>query len=524
MKNKQKLITFLGQILLLAVLISACAAPASGPTEPPVEKTEPTATAAVASPAPETAAEETAVPETAAVPVDSIDGTWEGNIDISGQSLGIKVVFTTEAGVLKAKLDIAMQSLYDYDLVNVTFDPPSISFEGFEEVGGKAVWSGELGADGKISGDFEQLGYKGTFELSKVDEAAAAQATQTALEALPYATEEVSIQNGEITLGGTLSIPAGEGPFPAVVLISGSGAQNRDEDIYGFKIFGVIADHLTREGIAVLRYDDRGVGASTGDIVNATSNDFAGDAVAWVQYLKTRPEINPAAIGLFGHSEGGIVAPLAAQQSEDIAFLVLMAGTAQTGEQITYEQVELLSRATGLSDAEIEENLALQRRIFDGLLRDVDWDGAVEALRQEITDQITALSDAEKAALGDTSQYIDTAVEQQLSTLQSAWYKYFLTYDPLPVLEQTTLPVLALFGELDLQVPADPNAALMQNAFEEAENPDATVITYPKANHLFQEAITGNPDEYATLEPGFVDGFLEDITAWIHIAVSQTGG
>ena len=520
MKTKMNITTWLMLSVLLAVFAAGCATPAATatPTEETIIPEEPVETATEVLATEPAAAEETAEP----VNPELLEGKWEGTINVAGGILNMAVTFTGAEDGLLASLDISDQGLYGYELANVEFTNPSISFEGFEEMNGKAVWAGELSEDEIITGEFTQLGYTGTFELTKVDMAAAAQATQTALAALTYREEEVSITNQDVTLGGTLSLPEGEGPFPVVILITGSGAQNRDEEILGFKPFGIIADYLaTNSGVAVLRYDDRGIGASTGDTASSTSEDFTSDVLAWVEYLKTRPDIDPKAIGLLGHSEGGLIAPMAASQSEDIAFIVLMGGPAQSGEEIIYKQVELIARASGVPEDQITEALAQQRRLFDGLIRGQDWEGAKEELRQQIVDQVNALPEAQKQTLGDLDQYAENAYQQQITSLESPWYRYFVEYDPMPVLEElTTTPVLALFGGLDLQVPADPNADMMKTALEGAGNLDVTVITYPKANHLFQTAITGNPSEYSTLEPVFTEDFLEDIARWLRVEIS----
>jgi pimeloyl-ACP methyl ester carboxylesterase len=234
-----------------------------------------------------------------------------------------------------------------------------------------------------------------------------------------------------------------------------------------------------------------------------------------VNFLLTRPEIDPSKIGLLGHSEGGIIAPMVANQSQDVSMLILMAGTALPGEEIIYQQIEAIARAEGVDEEEIQSGLADQHRVFDALLRDGDWEAVKAELRQEIADQVEALPAATKQSLGDLDTYIDTVYQQQIDTLESAWYLFFLTYDPATALEQVTVPVLGLFGGLDVQVPADTNAPVMEAALERAGNPDVIITIYPLANHLFQEAVTGGTSEYATLAKDFVPGLLDDMTAWI---------
>lgn len=439
----------------------------------------------------------------------SIDGQWEGALEAGGTTIGMLVEFITEQGDFKAFLDIPAQSLYDYSLSEVGFDGTHVHFEGFKEANRLGVWDGELQDDGTISGEFTQLGYSGTFKLTP------AQMPPENSEPLSYTEEEVEFQNGEITLSGTLTIPEGDGPHAVFILISGSGAQNRDEEIFGFKIFGIIADHLTRNGIAVLRYDDRGVGGSTGSTAQSTSEDFAADVLAAVELLKGRQDIDPQYIGLLGHSEGGYVAPMAAIQSQDISMVILFAGPAMRGDEVIYTQVERIMQVGGSSKEQIQEALETQRRYFEALLSGEGWEEEKAKIRESIVEQVEALPEEQKEALGDLDEYVNIVYEQQIASLESPWYRFFLQYDPIPALEELTIPVLALFGGLDVQVIADENKLLMEQALERGENEDATLIIYPQANHLFQQAVTGSTAEYSELEKAFISGFLDDTTAWI---------
>lgn len=516
MKTKNIFNTYLLLLLITLLALTACtpgeveevipAEPSDTPTPIPATETDvPIPSDTPVPPIPTVEATATLDPE---IIQDSIDGRWEGSLTVSGTSLKNVVHFRTEDGVLTATLDIPPQNLYGYDLSEVSFDGVNVHFEGFADVNRKAVWDGALNEDGMITGTFEQLGMVGTFELFPV-------VMVTSEEPLPYIVEEVTFTNGDLTFGGTLTIPEGEGPFPGFVLITGSGAQNRDEEIYGFKLFAVIADHFTRNGIAVLRYDDRGVGESTGSISESTTEDLAGDVQQAVNYLLSRPEIDPNAIGLLGHSEGGVIAPIVANRMEEVDLLILLAGTALPGEEIIYQQIEAINRAEGISEEDISAGLEQQRAYFDALLRDGDWEAAKAEMRQEISDQVYALPEETREALGDLEAYIDEVYGQQVASMESAWYRFFLAYDPVPALEQITIPVLGLFGGLDLQVLAEANAPVMEAALQRAGNTDATIVIYPDANHLFQKAITGSTTEYGMLEAAFVPGLLEDMTAWI---------
>ncbi len=512
-------------VLLLLLGMSACV------KAPTVEPTETATTIPVTATAEEEPtqipATETSLPPTT-IPTESqptptlepdmlavfIDGRWEGSLTISGTSIKTIVYFRTEENILRANLEIPSQNVFGYQLSEVSFDGVHVHFEGFEESNQLAAWDGELKEDGTIQGSFDQLGYKGSFELTRAEMVVSDEPPP------PYQVEEVEIRNNDIILGGTLTIPEGEGPYPVFVLISGSGAQNRDEEIFGFKLFGIIADHFTRSGIAVLRYDDRGVGASTGNLTNSTSADLAGDVGAWVAYLATRTEINSEMIGLLGHSEGGLIAPMVAAATDDVAMIILLAGTAVPGEEIIYKQIELIARADGAAEEEIQEGLKDQKKLFAALLSGEGWEEEKAMIRERIAEQVDALPAAQKSALGDLDKYIDTVLEQQVSALESAWYLYFLTYDPGPTLEQVTVPVFGIFGELDLQVPPDPNAQVMEDALARGGNEDVTITIYPSANHIFQEAKTGSVSEYAALRKEFIPGLLDDLTNWILARVS----
>lgn len=338
-------------------------------------------------------------------------------------------------------------------------------------------------------------------------------------------TAQHSTDNGDITLGGTLTLPEGDGPFPALVLISGRGQQNRDEELSivpGYKPFHEIADTLTRQGIAVLRYDDRGVGGSSGDPAQATSADLADDAEAALTYLQGRPEIDGQQIGMLGHSEGGIIEAMVAARNPGVAFLVSMAGTAVSGYDTIIKQVELLALASGAT-AEQATAAADQQRAMMDLVVAQDWSGLESALNDLARAQIDALSADQKAALGDPEAVAQQQVAVQMSQLQSPWYQFFLDHDPGEDLAKVTVPVLGLYGGHDSQVDADQNTAALQAALEKAGNQDVTITVIPTANHLFQDATTGSVQEYAQLEPHLMPEFLAAVSDWLaaHVQTPQ---
>lgn len=331
----------------------------------------------------------------------------------------------------------------------------------------------------------------------------------------PYTAEEVSYASGEIKLAGTLTIPQGSGqgsgPFPAVLLITGSGPQDRDDASYGHQPFLVIADHLSRRGIAVLRVDDRGTGGSTGNVDEATTADFARDALAGVRFLKSHPRIAKDRIGLLGHSEGGIVAPLAASQSPDVAFVVLLAGTGVPGAEIVRRQSELIARAKGAPEEAIQRSQEALQRTFEVLRVVPDRAARTASLRPLGKDLLVTLSEDQIRTLGG----IGAAGDAVVKGINTPWFRYFIDYDPRPALRKVKVPVLALNGTLDLQVPPDPNLPEIAKALKQARNQDVTVRRLPGLNHLFQPATTGSPAEYGVIETTIDPQVLDLVTSWI---------
>jgi hypothetical protein len=436
-------------------------------------------------------------------------GPWAGAIQIMGAELKIRVVFSEAAGVLAATIDVPQQGATGLKLTGVRRDGPSVHFE-LPAGPGLAVFDGKLAKD-TIAGEFIQAGTKGTFSLAR----GAAEPPKPAEEPPPYREEEVTFANGDVKLAGTLTIPPGAGPFPAVIMLTGSGAQNRDEELFGFKPFRVIADHLSRRGIAVLRYDDRGVGGSTGAGPNVTTEDFARDAMAALGWLSKRAEIRASRIGMLGHSEGGLIASMAASRSRDISFIVMLAGTAVKGELIIRAQAEAMARAAGATPEDLKKQRTQQDLIFAAIRTGQGWEKVIESLRALGREQIANLPEAQRQAIQDPDKALDMAIQAQLAAVKSGWYKFFIDYDPAQALAKVACPVLALFGSLDLQVPAEMNRKAVEAALAKAGNRDATVKVYDGANHLFIKALTGSPTEYGSLDKTFVPGLLDEISGWI---------
>jgi pimeloyl-ACP methyl ester carboxylesterase len=437
-----------------------------------------------------------------AVKPSEIDGSWLGTLDAGAVKLRLLFQITNTPDGLQATLNSLDQGGGAIPCNSVTRDGAKLTLQ-FSSIGGS--FSGTFDKDFKtLEGTWSQGGGALPLVLKKSD-ASAIRATakprpQEPKKPYPYRAEDVKYQNkfAGIELGATLTLPQGKGPFPAVVLITGSGAQDRDESILGHRPFLVLADYLTRKGIAVLRADDRGVGQSTGDFNNATTADFATDAEASIAFLKTRPEIDSHRIGLVGHSEGGVIAPMVAARNHGVAFIVMMAGTGVPGDQVIAEQTRLILEASGVGheaaakrEATELENLALVKQEKDPAVLE-------KKLRERLAGQIP------EAQIGEA-----------ILKVNSPWMRYFINYDPAEALKKVTCPVLALNGEKDLQVSPRQNLPPIRQALEAAGNKHFEIVELPGLNHLFQTAKTGSPNEYAQIEETISPVALEKIAAWI---------
>ena len=438
---------------------------------------------------------------------------WEGRLNVSPLvSLRLVLhVFKGRDGVFTATFDSPDQGATGLKVDSVSLDEAKIAFE-MKSIGGK--FEGKLGADGdEAVGTWTQGGSSTPLTFKKTDRPTEVRRPQTPKPPFPYRAEEVTYENraGGVKLAGTLTRPEGEGPFPAVLLISGSGAQDRDETIFGHKPFAVLADALTRRGVVVLRVDDRGVGGSTGETSESTSEDFAGDVLAGVAYLKSRPEVTSKAIGLIGHSEGGLIAPIAAARSDDVAFIVLMAGTGVPGEEILHLQGRLIARAMGASQDALDLQRDLQDQLFTIIKSNADPKAASAKLHEAVEEALARLPEDVRKSAGD----LDAVIAGQLKMVESPWFRFFLTYDPRPTLAKVRCPVLALVGEKDLQVPPRENLSEIEKTLKAAGNDRVHAEELPGLNHLFQTCRTGNITEYAEIEETIAPSALTRIGDWV---------
>ncbi len=443
-----------------------------------------------------------------------VAGPWTGAIAVQGLTIKMTVTFGGAADALTGTVDIPQQGAKGIVLRAVTRTGAQVRFELPAAV--VAVFDGRLDGD-RIEGTFTQGPATGTFTLTRGNQVVEPPAPPTPRP--PYRIGAMTVTNGDVSLAGTLTLPEGPGPHPAVVLVTGSGAQNRDEEILGFKVFAVLADHLTRQGVAVFRYDDRGVGESTGNIATSTTADFATDALAAIAQLKAVPTIDATRVGIVGHSEGGSVAAIAAAQSVDVAFIVMLAGPGIPGDVVTRAQAADAARdLLGATEAQVEAIVTAHRAMTAAIKAGAPSETLAERVKALLGAQYDSQPPAAKAALGDRAAFVEKQYGQAVRSLATPWMKYFLAFDPAEALRRVTVPVYAAFGALDTQVPPATNEAPVRTAL--AGNPRATVKVYPEANHLFQKAKTGQVTEYALLDKAFVAPLLDELSSWI---LSVTG-
>ena len=442
-----------------------------------------------------------------------LTGIWTGKLELPN-SLELTIVFNLskdDSGKYTSTLDSPDQGAMGIPTESTTINNDSLLIkiplvQGFYS--GKIIYD-----EMKIEGKWSQGGMSLDLNVNKVEKLEGRNRPQEPKEPYLYNSEEVLFENETdgVVLAGTLTFPKEGNNFPAVVMITGSGGQDRNEELLGHKPFLVIADYLTKNGIAVLRFDDRGIAQSTGNHDAATSEDFAKDVLAAVQFLKDRKEIDKTKIGLIGHSEGGIIAPLVAVQSSDVAFIVMMAGLGIPGDSILYLQGELIQRAEGMPEEEIMKSLKMQRELFSIIKNSNNDEELDKELKEIFNKEYAAMTEEEKSKLGDPEVYLN----MQVKTLTSPWFKYFLRFDPAPVLEKVKCPVFAINGEKDLQVPPKENLSAIESALKKGDNKNFEVKMLPGLNHLFQTSTTGKISEYGKIEETISPVALQTMLGWI---------
>ncbi len=441
-----------------------------------------------------------------------ITGDWNSILKAGGQELPLVFHIQHNDTGYQGSLDSPKQGAFDLKASAVAYTDGTLTFI-VAQLG--ASYEGILDTKGDLEGTFSQGGLSFPLVLTKGEaKVVIPNRPQEPKGPFPYTSEEVTFKNtsADIKLAGTLTLPENKGnTSPAVILISGSGPQDRNEELLDHKPFLVLADYLSRRGIAVLRYDDRGTAQSAGTFQGATSADFATDAQAAFDFLKTHSRIDATKIGFAGHSEGGLIAPMVAAQNKEVAFIALLAGVGQPGDELLTEQGYLIGKAQGLSEDVLRRNRVGAENIY-GIVK--TYYGDTPKIKEEITNYLKEAL-AENPDLVPDGMTIDEAITQQINTVTTDWFQYLIKTDPRPTLQKVSCPVLAINGSLDLQVPPKQNLGNIEAALKKGKNNSVTIVEIPNLNHLFQTTETGNPSEYATIEETFSPKALKIIANWI---------
>ena len=460
-----------------------------------------------------------AVAVAAQVPTPHVEGNWLATLEVSGLKLRLVLRVEKSASGYAAKFDSPDQGATDLPIDSIALDGKKLSFSAAKF---GISYEGTLSETGdEISGTFKQGAGSTPMIFKRVAEVPKLNRPQDPKKPYPYDEQEVSYRNEKdnVKIAGTLTLPRGGGPYPAVLLITGSGSQDRNETIAGHHPFLVLADHLTRNGIAVLRVDDRGMGGTDLGSLSVTSENFAEDVLAGVNFLKQRKEIDPKMIGLIGHSEGGMIAPMVAARSKDVSFIVLLAGLGQRGEDVIYTQTELIHKAQGTPADTLAHIVSLSRRINAIVKTETDEKRIEQRINEEIAAYCGTLSDEQRKSLEPVARDIKAFIPMY----KTPWYRYFIMFDPQPVLKNVKVPVLALNGEHDLQVAWKENLELIAADLKAGGNADVTVQAFPGLNHLFQTSPTGLLSEYNQIEETISPEVLKTVTDWIQRRTIRKG-
>ncbi len=448
----------------------------------------------------------------------SVEGVWEGNFLLPGTTLKIQLHIQRDSVQnLRTTMTVPAQAISGMPLKKTVVDKDSVLFVIPPPV--QARYKARLQGD-SLTGKWVQNGQ--SFPLT-VKRKVVLKRPQNPQKPYPYTEEEVvyTNPNDSIHYGATLTKPTGKGRFPVVILLTGSGQEDRDETLFGHKPFLIIADYLTRRGIAVLRIDDRGVGKTTGNVAQATTQDFAYDGLQAVRYMKSRADIDAKKIGLIGHSEGGMIASLMAAQNKDITCIVSLAGPGVSGKEVSISQTEISLKRTQLPAETIRKRMELHSKILDCVLLEPNKQKAAKAAFgiyktwvKQYSQDTTLLRSVGISPENVEKITGEEAVFQAYGKLYSPWMRYFLKYDPTTVIPQVKCPTLALNGSKDTQVLADLNL----NGFKRiARTSNLSIEThvFPGLNHFFQHAQTGYIEEVESIEETFAPEVLEFMYVWL---------
>lgn len=436
-----------------------------------------------------------------------ISGKWSGILKVQGIQLRLVFNITKTDKGYSSTMDSPDQGAKGIPVTSTNYDDSTLRLE---VVNAGVQYEGTLNKENAFVGTFKQGGFSLPLVLTQNEiEKEKIVRPQEPTKPYPYYSEEVKFKNtkDKIELAGTLTLPEKDGKYPAVILISGSGPQNRNEELLGHKPFLVLSDYLTKKGIAVLRFDDRGTAKSTGDFKSATTFDFATDVEYAIKYLQSRKEINKNKIGLIGHSEGGVIAPIVASKNKEIDFIVLMAGSALRGDKLLLLQKSKIETKMGINKLAVYKSQQIFKGAYDIVL---NTKLKKEALSDSLSDYFIskfgkALAENQKNAL--------------INQLTSIWMVNFIRLDPKVYLEKVSCPVLAINGSKDLQVPSIENLKIIENIFSKKTQVKATIKELENLNHLFQECDTGLPGEYGEIEQTISPTALEEISNWILLQI-----
>ena len=437
-------------------------------------------------------------------------GTWLGKLHV--QNFEMRLVFNISVdanGVLTSTMDSPDQGANGIKMGKLEFKSGKLKINAPAIL---AYYEGTLVSKDSMNGNWFQSGQSFELPLKKQREEFSIRRPQEPMPPFNYKIEEVKFKNEKAnhTLAGTLTIPESEGPFPAVILISGSGAQNRNEEIFGHKPFFVIADYLTKRGIAVLRYDDQGVGASGGSQMNTTSEDFSFDAEAAFKFLKSDSRINLDAIGFAGHSEGGLIAPMVISRNPEVGFFISLAGPALIGSEILLLQSKALGIANGGTTEIIQKELDQNKALFEILSSENNNVKAKEQMKATI---LASLKNDDKSQ--EEIEKEVKAFDQGFPLVVINWMRYYVKTDPADFLYKIKCPVLVLNGDKDLQVVSKENLKAYEVIFKDTGLNDFKLVALKNHNHLFQNCNTGLPSEYSKIEQSFSPEALEIMALWI---------
>lgn len=440
----------------------------------------------------------------------SLSGRWEGAVVHGGSKYRMFFTIEEQDNKWKASLDVPDQGARGIPVQEITVKDDSLSLV-ISSIG--ASYKGKIRQDNEvIQGRWNQAGFSLPLDLQKTEGETALLRPQLPEKPYPYHSEEITFRNTKagVSLSGTFSRPKSEGQHPAVILVSGSGPQDRDGTLLDHKPFLVLADHLTRNGFAVLRYDDRGFGKSSGNFTSATTQDFANDAIAAFNYLQNRSDVKASETGIIGHSEGGIIAPLVAEE-KPLAFLVLLAPPVLPGRQTLLLQGESMLKKQGGTEAELQNYRQLQNQLMDIIRLEPDTKKAGEQLKVILQAEYDSLPEEIRKA----NPVSPAGISAQVAQLVSPWFRYFVSYNPAASLAKVNAPVLVLFGGKDLQVPAKENAEALEEIIKRNNKTNFEIAIQEGLNHLFQPADTGLPIEYNQIETTMDPEVLRKISNWI---------